>query len=175
MTPKRGTYPATVALCGTSGESLKSGQNHRSDAASGESVAGGTCGSSSGSRPYTRTQGVMPESAATRATVPHSADAGPWTLTLRDEPGQRHTTPAIIRLRHALKRLLRDHGFRCTSVAPASPADASAAAADVFPNPKHADSPHRDAAAATLTHGGRTGGQDRCCAAICHHEGAARD
>jgi hypothetical protein len=34
-----------------------------------------------------------------------------YVLTL---PAEQHDVPGIIRLRAVLKRLLRDHGFRCT-------------------------------------------------------------
>lgn len=39
-----------------------------------------------------------------------------YVLTLRAE---KHDVPVTIRLRAVLKRLLRDHGFRCTRVVPA--------------------------------------------------------
>lgn len=47
-----------------------------------------------------------------------------WTLTLRalpTPPGRPHVEP-VLRLRAALKRLLRDHGLHAVSVAPAADA-----------------------------------------------------
>ncbi len=42
-----------------------------------------------------------------------------YTLTLADTPGNR--LPTEQRLRAALKRLLRNHGFRCVACQPVSP------------------------------------------------------
>ncbi|MEM8493828.1 MAG: hypothetical protein AAF663_00395 [Planctomycetota bacterium] len=46
-----------------------------------------------------------------------------FTVTLRDEPRQADDRPVEIRLRIALKRLLRDHGLRCVTIAPLNDGD----------------------------------------------------
>ena len=46
-----------------------------------------------------------------------------WTLHLRDEPSPlnpHHAPPAEVRLRSALKRLLRGYGIRCRAIGPAA-------------------------------------------------------
>ena len=45
-----------------------------------------------------------------------------WSLTLRDEPGG-HDVPCEIRLRRALKVLLRRFGIRAVSIGPAPSAN----------------------------------------------------
>ncbi|MEM8873835.1 MAG: hypothetical protein AAGD32_06200 [Planctomycetota bacterium] len=42
-------------------------------------------------------------------------------LTIRPDPSYTGNTPAAIRLRQVLKRLLRTYGYRCTSAEPIDP------------------------------------------------------
>ena len=42
-----------------------------------------------------------------------------WVMVLKDEPSDHHHAPADVRLRQLLKRMLRTHGIRCTSIGPA--------------------------------------------------------
>ena len=57
---------------------------------------------------------------------PSPRPATRMTIVLVPDPSYRGPAPPIVRLRRALKLLLRAYGLRCVSVAPDAPAEAEA-------------------------------------------------
>lgn len=74
----------------------------------------------SGAKSATPIGGVAPTSGTNTAPEGFGTSPDRFALELRAVPGNWQTPP-VLRLRAALKRLLRNYGLRCTSCRPVTP------------------------------------------------------